>query len=522
MAFRARLLRALGLGAAFLAVSAPGAPNPATVSGARNSVTVHLIPGRPATTTEGSPELSALSPNYTDIAAFYADRGFRPLWVEGRALRAEAHRLLRVIEHEQGGLEPGLAAAVAAARSGEARALTRADLLVTGAYADFVVARQRPPAQRTIRYIDAGLAPEVAPVRAILEEAAAAPSLGAHLDRVERVNPALDGLRRGLEVYRARWSRLPQVAIRGAGAERERLLRRRLGLAPSANGAALGAALREFQRVHGLGVSGRADAATIAALNAGASHYERLILANIERARAIPARRGRSIIVDTATARLWMIEDGRIAGYMRVIVGKAAMPTPAMAGMIRYAVLNPYWQVPPDLIRERARKVVRRGPGVLAAERLQVLSDWSPRARTLAPRQVDWRAVAAGRRYVNLRQRPGPDNMMGRIKFMMPNDLGVYLHDTPLRHFFAREDRRVSSGCVRLEDAARLERWLFRGRVPRASGAAEQRVDLPEAVPVYIAYFTALPSRDGVRFFADLYGRDRGLMARMERRSRAS
>ena len=86
--------------------------------------------------------------------------------------------------------------------------------------------------------------------------------------------------------------------------------------------------------------------------------------------------------------------------------------------------------------------------------------------------------------------------MMGRIKFMMPNELGIYLHDTPHHDLFARADRRLSSGCVRLEDAPRLARWLFGGRVPRPTGAAEQRVDLPEPVPVYIAYFTALPSRD--------------------------
>jgi murein L,D-transpeptidase YcbB/YkuD len=98
--------------------------------------------------------------------------------------------------------------------------------------------------------------------------------------------------------------------------------------------------------------------------------------------------------------------------------------------------------------------------------------------------------------------------MMGRIKFMMPNDLGVYLHDTPLRDLLARTDRHLSSGCVRLEDAPRLARWLFEGRVPRATGAAEQRVDLPAPVPVYLAYFTALPSRGGVAFHADVYNRD--------------
>jgi murein L,D-transpeptidase YcbB/YkuD len=181
-----------------------------------------------------------------------------------------------------------------------------------------------------------------------------------------------------------------------------------------------------------------------------------------------------------------------------------------MAGLIRYANLNPYWNLPPDLIRKRARGGVR----AIAAERLQALSDWSPQARLLDPRKVDWRAVATGRRLVNLRQTPGPHNMMGRIKFMMPNDLGVYLHDTPLRALLAQADRHESSGCVRLEDAQGLARWLFEGHAPSPSGAAEQRVDLPGPVPVYIGYFTALPTNNGVAFRRDVYGRDPGSVRR--------
>jgi murein L,D-transpeptidase YcbB/YkuD len=204
-----------------------------------------------------------------------------------------------------------------------------------------------------------------------------------------------------------------------------------------------------------------------------------------------------------------MIANGRIHWAMRVVVGKRAMPTPLMAGMIRYASLNPYWNVPPDLVRKRAGNAVRHGAGVISGERLQVLSDWTPAAHELAPGSVDWRAVAAGRHLVNLRQRPGPANMMGRIKYMMPNDLGVYLHDTPLRELLRHADRHESSGCVRLEDAQRLGRWLFEGAIPRADGTAEQRADLPAPVPVYLAYFTVLPSPDGIVFQPDVYGRDR-------------
>jgi len=441
-----------------------------------------------------------------DIVAFYRARGFRPLWVAGSTLRPEAMQALRMIGPAA---TPGLSAALAAARDGDPHRLTRADLLLSRAYADFVRAHHRPPGPGAMRYIDPGLAPDARSARLILDGAAQAQSLAAHLSAVERINPAYDGLKHGLTAYRARWSHLPQAAIPHRPSDAA--LRRRLGLGAVAP---LDGPLREFQAAHGLPQSGSADAATIAAFNRGARHYERLILANLERARAIPAHPGgRYILVDAASARLWMVEDGRIHGSMRVVVGKRAMPTPVMAGLIRYAVLNPYWNLPPDLIRERARK----GPRAIAAERLQVLSDWTPKARPLDPRRVDWRAVAAGRRFVNLRQTPGSHNMMGRIKFMMPNDLGVYLHDTPHRELLRRPDRHLSSGCVRLEDAQRLARWLFEGRLPRPSGAAEQRVDLPEAMPVYIAYFTVLPSRRGVVFQPDVYGRDRAMLAGLAR-----
>ena len=116
---------------------------------------------------------------------------------------------------------------------------------------------------------------------------------------------------------------------------------------------------------------------------------------------------------------------------------------------------------------------------------------------------------------LRVRQLPGPGNMMGAVKFMFPNRLGIYLHDTPMRDLFALADRRRSSGCVRVEDAARLGKWLFEGRVPIASGAPEQRADLSVPVPVYIVYLTAAPRPDGtIAFQPDLYGRDKAAAAR--------
>jgi murein L,D-transpeptidase YcbB/YkuD len=238
---------------------------------------------------------------------------------------------------------------------------------------------------------------------------------------------------------------------------------------------------------------------------------EALVRTNLDRARAIPASAGRYIVVDTASARLWMIDGDRVEGPMRVIVGKPHMQTPMLASRLRSVVLNPYWNMPPDLARERAKKVLRQGPGLIARERLQILSDWSDAARPIPPSSVNWAAVAAGRQTLRLRQLPGGANVMGAIKFMMANRLGIYLHDFPDKSLFERADRRLSSGCVRLSDAPRLARWLFRGRPPSARGSApEQPVDLPEAVPVYITYLTVLPGGPrGLTFQPDSYGRDK-------------
>jgi murein L,D-transpeptidase YcbB/YkuD len=111
---------------------------------------------------------------------------------------------------------------------------------------------------------------------------------------------------------------------------------------------------------------------------------------------------------------------------------------------------------------------------------------------------------------VNLRQRPGPANSMGKMKFMFPNTAGIWLHDTPEKEKIDEAARLQSNGCVRLEDAPRFARWLFNGRPPSPKGARpEQKVDLPQLVPVYITYLTAVPSGSSIVYFDDFYGKDR-------------
>jgi murein L,D-transpeptidase YcbB/YkuD len=242
------------------------------------------------------------------------------------------------------------------------------------------------------------------------------------------------------------------------------------------------------------------------------------LMANLDRARALPAG-GRYVLVDLAAQKLWMMEGGRPAGSMRVVVGKAEMPTPLLAGTIRRATLNPYWNVPADLARKIvAANVKKFGPGYLGERGYEALSGWGADARPVSPSSVDWNAVAAGRTEVRVRQRPGPGNMMGSIKFEFAEREGIYLHDTPDQSLFANAARTASSGCVRLEDAARLGRWLL-GREPVATGTApEQHVALPQPVPVYVTYLTVRPEGGELRFAADIYGLDARAAARLAAR----
>ena len=243
----------------------------------------------------------------------------------------------------------------------------------------------------------------------------------------------------------------------------------------------------------------------------------RTLALNLERARALPGGKQRHIVVNTAAQRLFMYEDGRVVDFMRVVVGKKANPTPMMAAYIRYTSLNPYWNVPPDLAAERiAPNVVKQGVRYLRSHGYQVLSDWTDSATVIDPNGIDWQAVADGRTEVRVRQLPGPGNAMGRMKFMFPNDEGVYLHDTPERELLEEASRMFSGGCVRLEDAPRLARWLYGKSLAPQGASPEQPVPLAQLVPVYLTYLTAVPSGSQIAYFDDIYGRDAARLAQLQ------
>ena len=232
-------------------------------------------------------------------------------------------------------------------------------------------------------------------------------------------------------------------------------------------------------------------------------------LGSLERVRAIPAAPwSRHVLVDIASARLWMYEGDRVVDSMRIVVGKPDTPTPMMAGYIRQAVVNPYWNVPEHLVRKTiAQGVLGQGVRYLRTRGYEVLSDWSEDAVPVDPATIDWRAVARGDLEVRVRQKPSATNAMGSVKYEFPNPLGIYLHDTPDKDLLLEEARQFSNGCVRLEDAERLGRWLLGGSLPSA-GDPETRVDLSQPVPIYITYLTVQADEGRLALGPDPYELD--------------
>jgi murein L,D-transpeptidase YcbB/YkuD len=232
------------------------------------------------------------------------------------------------------------------------------------------------------------------------------------------------------------------------------------------------------------------------------------LLANLDRVRSIPAS-GRFIVVDSGSQVLTMYENGQPVDAMKVVSGKPELPTPLIASIMNYIVYNPYWNVPDHLVRKvTAPNVLKQGDAYLKRQGYRVMADWTVDSAIVPWTQIDWKGVLAGDVHIRVRQDPGPRNSMGKLKFPFPNGEDIYLHDSPEREYFDKNARSLSNGCVRLEDAKRLGRWLL-GQEPVApSQDAEVQVQLPRGVPVYVTYITAQVQNGQIAYLPDVYGWD--------------
>ena len=233
------------------------------------------------------------------------------------------------------------------------------------------------------------------------------------------------------------------------------------------------------------------------------------LLANLDRVRSLPAT-GRFLLVDSGSSMLTLYQDGQPVDSMKVITGTSELPTPLIASFMYYITYNPYWHAPDHLVRKTiAPNVVKLGLSYFRSHGYDVVDEWSENPKTIDPSTIDWKAAAAGKLHLKIRQDPGPLNSMGILKFPFPNPEDIYLHDTPDHAKFAKANRNLSNGCVRVEDARRLGRWLI-GHDPVSPGSnAEIRVQLPQSSRIYLTYITAKVTDGKLTYLPDLYGWDR-------------
>jgi murein L,D-transpeptidase YcbB/YkuD len=363
-------------------------------------------------------------------------------------------------------------------------------------------------------------------------------------DDWQPASPRYAALRTVLAKYRALaakggWTAVPLGdAIRpGMADPRVPAIRARLSLTDGASSQvaateaqvydnALVEAVKRFQGRQGLDVDGVIGSTTIVGMNVSVHERVNSIILAMERLRWMSEDLGQQyLIVNIAGFELRRINAGKVEERMAVVVGKPYHRTPVFSDRIRFLEFNPYWNVPPDIAVKEELPALRRNPAGLSAQGFEVVRG----NQVSDPSSVDWSSVGPGHFPYQLRQRPGPNNALGRVKFMFPNPHNVYLHDSPAQSLFGRSVRAFSHGCIRLSRPLELAEQVL--RVGGVQGWTKDRIDnvvasskttvvnLREPLPVHITYLTAW-AEDGVENFRqDIYGHDAKLLAALEGKS---
>lgn len=275
------------------------------------------------------------------------------------------------------------------------------------------------------------------------------------------------------------------------------------------------AAVAEFQKDKALRSNGIVDQKTLQALNIPLDKRIKLIELNMDRLRWLPLNVGqRYVLVNIPNFSLDVIENNEDVLSMPVIVGKEANRSCVLSSKINYLELNPYWNLPNSIVVREILPILRRNPGYLDKDQIRV---YNSNGDEIDPYDVDWNMVTARNLALKFRQEPGTKNALGRVKFIFPNNCGIYLHDTPSRQLFSHRRRDFSHGCIRIGkpiefadylladkpswDEARIESQIESGR--------RQVVTLANPIDVHIIYATAWIGEDGLlKIRHDIYGID--------------
>lgn len=485
---------------------------------------------------------------------FYEKREYAPAWIENAAPRPQMNALVAAFRHvEQEGLDPELYGVslleqrLAEASKGfltkkgfdpnEAGAM---DAWLTYLYMKF--SSDLADGISDLSHADPAwnIKPERFDPLPYLEKALEENRVAESLSELTSTEPQYFSLKKILAEYheqakRGGWARLPgnlklkpaeESPHTAAVAKRLAASGDYRGSVPAdghaaAYGEELQEAVKRFQRRHGLADDGVVTPAVVAAMNVPIEQRIREIALNMERWRWLPRDLGdRHILINIPEYRLEVWENDRVPLTMRVVVGKSDTPTPIFSDVMTHIVFSPYWNVPPDIAEGETLPAIIRDPEFLSKQNMEVLDK---SGQPVDPNSIDLSDPKAYR----FRQRPGSGNALGFVKFMFPNQYNVYLHDTPADSLFERASRSFSHGCVRVEQPEALAQYVLSDqeewtpeRIRAAMHAGEEKhVKLTRPIPVYLGYWTARVSADGVtQFRPDIYKVDARQSAKLAER----
>lgn len=278
---------------------------------------------------------------------------------------------------------------------------------------------------------------------------------------------------------------------------------------------ALESAIRRFQWRHDLRRHGRLDWRTRLAMNVPVRKRILQIRLNMDLRRRLPDKQQNPfILVNIPDMSLQAIRNGRTELTMRVIVGKPEHPTPVFSDDILFLVVNPYWYIPPEIVKKEILPLVRKDPGYLAVRGIRLFRKMSADGDELLPNEIDWAHLDPEAIDFYFRQDPGWDNSLGAIKFVIPHRDHIYLHDTPARELFKRRIRTLSFGCIRVEHPLALAAFMLtddpdwtRATLNQLIQSGQPRkITLPRNIAVHVVYWTlSADNRRSIRFLPDVY-----------------
>jgi peptidoglycan hydrolase-like protein with peptidoglycan-binding domain len=267
----------------------------------------------------------------------------------------------------------------------------------------------------------------------------------------------------------------------------------------------LDSAIRNYQSTHGITPDGKITRALIKSMNVSAIQRIQQILVNMERMRWMPVKReGKLILVNIPEFMLHVTEGNKHVMHMAVVVGKEGHTTTMFSDDLDQIVFSPYWNIPTSIVKAEILPSMKKNKNYLKKNNMEIVSD-----RGGVP---------------EIRQLPGPKNSLGRVKFLFPNTFNIYLHDTPVKSLFERDNRAASHGCIRISDPVKMANYLLQDypqwtpeKIEEAMNrGVEKTVQLKHSVPVIITYYTAwVDENKKMNFREDIYGNDSLISAKM-------